>query len=275
MSNPLRAEYVIISHRPSINRTEHLHIGIVVRTAQGWRAHLAHDLRKLRAIDPEANAEALRDLQARIPQWLQGCQDWQCARQKLRFWGLLVSDGEPGSMLYTDEADYLKMVQAALRSQVLPPPRKRELREGASRLHLDLRRSFAARGWLGRDIMEHQIVERYHLDGPMVTAEFALRNGRLHVLETIDLRGSNVAAKRADVRAKALVLDVAADMEHNCARYAVIAGIDSPLADEADRLMRRYASDVLHWESQSDMEYLMSTLAKAVGKPDITPPPAG
>jgi hypothetical protein len=272
MTDTFRAEYVVLSHRPSVNRTEHLHYGILTRSPHGWRAHVAHDLRKLRAIDPQASADALRDLESRIPQLLHGCQSWEQARLALRAFGIHASEGNHGMIAYASEQDYLRGVQAALASQVLPPARQRPPREATSRLHLDLKRSFAARGWMGRDIWAHQIVERYQLAGQMVTAEFALRNGRLHVLETVDLRTSNPAAKRADVRAKALVMDYAADTEPDSARYAIIAGIDSPVAAEAKTLLQRYATHVLAWESRADMDALMQALATATGKPDLLPP---
>lgn len=267
------AEYVVLSHRPAVNRTEHLHYGILTRSPQGWRAHVMHDLRKLRAIDPSASAEALRELEASLPALLRDCKDWDQARQALRAYGIHAAEGKPGAFAYATEDEYLRRVQAAMSSQVLPPPRMRDPREPVSRLHVDLKRSFESRGWMGRNIGAHQIVERYQLAGKMVTAEFALRNGRLHVLETVDLRTSNPAAKRTDVRAKALVMDYAADTEPDSARYAIIAGVDSPLADEARKLLQRYATHVLAWESRADMEDLMHTLANAIGKPDILPPP--
>lgn len=268
------AQYVILSHRVAPNRTEHIHVGIATHRPDGrWQAHMAHDLRKLSAFDPGTSPAALRDWADRIPSLLQG-QSLEGGANTLRTLGFIVSSGAAGQFLCADDAAYLRCVETAMRSLVSPPPAsKRKERDPVSRLHLDLKASFNARGWMGKDIAAHQIVER-HPVGPMVTAEFALQNGVLHVLESIDLRTSNPSAKKAEVRSKVLALDMALSIDPKAQRYTVIAGHDSPMASEAASLAKHYSSQVWHWESPSDMEVMLSTLATATGKPMLPVPAA-
>jgi hypothetical protein len=232
---------------------------------------MSHDLRKLRAVDPGTSPAALRDWADRLPTLLQG-QDVSSGINMLRTMGFLVGGGVPGQFACADDAAYLRCIETAMRSLVSPPPSsKRKERDPVSRLHMDLKASFDARGWMGRDISAHQIVER-HPVGPMVTAEFAMQNGVLHVLESIDLRTSNPSAKKAEVRSKVLALDMALTVDPMARRYTVLAGHDSPMAAEAASLAKHYSSHVWQWESSSDMDAMLATLATATGKPMLQVP---
>jgi hypothetical protein len=176
-----------------------------------------------------------------------------------------------GSFTFDSEEQYLARVAHALRNLVAAPMKSLRERQDMSRLHVDLKIVFQSKGWLGRDIRNHEIVERHPL-GPMTTAEFALQNGRLHVIETLDLRTSNVSAKKSDARSKALTLDMARRAASDSARFAIVAGIDSPLLADAKDLLSGYCDHVLQWENVPDMNGLMSELGTATGKPGLPIP---
>ena len=265
------AQYGLLSHYPRPNRTEHVHIGIVVFLADGQvRVHFGQDLRKLRAIDPQAHLDTVRSWEHSLPEMLRG-QTTEQAIAFLQHFGQWRLSGSLGRFAYADEGEYLQRVASALHSLVAAPKSERRERSETSRLHLDLKLAFGAKGWLGKNISNHEIVERYPI-GPMTTAEFALQNGRLHVIESLDLRTSNPSSKRHDARSKALTLDMARKMADNAARYAVLAGIDSPLMDEAKALMRDYSEHVVTWESVAEMDDLMRLLGQATGKPGMPMP---
>lgn len=270
-NTPFVAQYGVLSHYPAPNRTEHVHIGIVVFLPHGEvRVHLGQDLKKLRAIDPQANLETTRGWEHDLPSMLNGKSTEEAARWLANFgqWSLSQTLGK---FSYRDEADYLQRVQGALRNMVATPARPGRERSDMSRLHLDLKTAFVSKGWLGKDIGNHEIVERYPL-GPMTTAEFALRNGVLHVIESLDLRTSNLSAKRSDARSKALTLDMAKRQENTASRYCVVAGIDSPLMDDAKGLLSQYSEHVFTWESAAEMNALMDRLGRATGKPGMALP---
>ncbi len=269
--NPNIAHYGVLSHYPQPNRTEHANIGIVVFLADGTvRVHFGQDLKKLRAMDPQVNLDAVRSWENGLPKMLAG-QNLEQATAFLRNFGQWKLSATLGKFSYADDDSYLVRVANALHSLVAAPKSDRRERAEVSRLHMDLKTAFNAKGWLGRDIGNHEIVERHPI-GPMTTAEFALQNGRLHVIESLDLRTSNPSAKRHDARSKALTLDMARKASTNTARYAVLAGIDSPLIEEAKALMKDYSEHVYTWESAADMNHLMAVLGKAAGKPGMPLP---
>jgi hypothetical protein len=270
MTNML-AQYGVLSHYPQPNRTEHANIGIVVFLADGSvRVHFGQDLRKLRAMDPQTNLEVVRSWENGLPKMLAG-QTTEQAAAFLRQFGQWKLSATLGKFSYADEDSYLARVTQALHSLVSAPLSERRERTEVSRLHLDLKTAFGAKGWLGRNIANHEIVERYPI-GPMTTAEFALQNGRLHVIESLDLRTSNPSAKRNDARAKALTLDMARKASKDAARYAILAGIDSPMLPEAKDLMHSYSEHVFTWENPAEMAQLMALLGKATGKPGMPMP---
>ena len=268
---PNIAHYGVLAHHPQPNRTEHANIGIVVFLADGSvRAHFAQDLKKLRAMDPQVNLEAVRSWESGLPHMLAG-KTIEQATAFLRNFGQWKLSPTLGKFAYTDEDSYLTRVSNALHSLVAAPASERRERAEVSRLHMDLKTAFGAKGWLGRNIDNHEIVERYPI-GPMTTAEFALQKGRLHVIESLDLRTSNPSAKRHDARSKALTLDMARKVSGNTARYAILAGIDSPMINEARALMKDYSEHVFTWENPADMDNLMGMLGKATGKPGMPIP---
>ena len=265
------AHYGVLAHYPQPHRTEHVNIGIVVFLQEGSvRVHFGQDLRKLRAIDPQVDLDVVRSWEHGLPNLLKG-QSAEEASNFLRHFGQWKLSPTLGKFAYSDDEAYLLRVTNALRSLVAAPDRATREKSQFSRLHLDLKTAFNAKGWLGKDIENHEIVERYPI-GPMTTAEFALKNGTLHVIESLDLRTSNPSAKRNDARAKALTLDMARKAAKNPARYSILAGIDSPLMQEAKDLMRDYSEHVLTWESAADMDSLMAMLGKATGKPGMALP---
>lgn len=267
------AQYATLAHYPQPNRTEHVNIGLVVFLPDASvRLHLGQDLKKLRAIDPSADLPTVRSWEAGLPKMLHGMGVEQ-ARSFLRNFGHWSISPTLGCFAYRGEDQYLQRIATALHSLVATPPAPRRERTPTSRLHLDLKATFNAKGWLGKNIDNHEIVERYPI-GPMTTAEFALKNGTLHVIETLDLRSSNLSAKRNDARSTALTLDMAIQASQNKppARYCILAGIDSPLMPEAQDLMGRYCESLVTWEHPEQMNALLHTLGQATGKPGIPMP---
>ena len=271
---PAIAQYGVLSHYPQRNRTEHDNIGIVAFLPGGdTRVHFAQDLRKLRCVDPSVNLETVRSWETGLPRILTG-QSVEQAMALLQHFGQWRLSEAMGRFSYRNEDEYLVRVANSLHTLVSTPPRSERDRGDISRLHIDLKTAFKAKGWLGQNIGNHEIVERYTL-GPMTTAEFALQNESLHVIESLDLRTSNPSAKRNDTRAKALTLDMARRAAKNTTRYAVLAGIDSPLLKEAKSLLADYSEEVFTWESAHDMNELMRRLGVITKKPGLAMPLPG
>ena len=271
----MNANYCVLVDRPYINRNEQVNIGLVVFREDGVRVHIVEDLRKLKALNPRAKIETVRDWAEKLPELLTNCHTVDEARSELSAWGRAWSLEGNGSLEFDSEDNYLHRIRTAMDNLVRPAQRGApEFREPTSRLHLDLKRSFILNRWMGKDINKHEIVTRFAV-GPDVNAEFAVMNGHLNVIESIDLRTENLSAKRVEARSKALIMDMAKrSRQGDASCYAVMAGETSKIASDMKEMLRIYADHVFLWERPRDVNDLFDLLGHATGKPQIPLPPA-
>lgn len=272
------AQFGVLRHQPYPNRSEHVNVGLAVFMPDGTlRLHFAANLRKLKALDPQADIDTLRGWERDLPAMMQG-MNVNAMRSMLERFGTLRLSDQIGAFTYRDEHDYARRVAQSLDSLVEPRAKPSVRREPQSRLFIDIKRGFEALGWVSpnpADIGKHKIIPRYPIaKDEGVTAEFALRNGKLHVIETLDFRVSTATAKNIEARSKALVFDLAHDIEGApVMSYVVVAGGQLPEARSAVKLMHRYAENVCHWEDKGDMNGLMNQLSAALGQAPISMPP--
>lgn len=260
------AEYKVISHYPSQLKSEHVYIGVIVFFQDGkTKVHLLDDLRKLKAIDPNANIDIVRSWADSLPKMLEALTKEEKIQFMQNFGSWRISQ-TGGSFEYETESDYLVRLSVVMDMLSAQKARTVKTREHTSRLHLDVKDQFQIHGWLGKNIAEHEIVTRYELREE-VSAEFALKNGSLHVIETLDLRTSNISEKRKEARAKALVLDVAKKIDSKAKTYTVIAGISQSESQGTRSLMGDYSDFLINWESPQEVDLFYHKMADATGKP--------
>lgn len=274
------AHFSVLRHQPYPQRTEHVNIGIAAFLSDGTvRVRLASNLRKLRALDPRASMSAARSQEEHLRKMLEELRadGGDAMNLSIGPWRL---GGATGTFCYQSEHEIERSIEWALRESCDPRDGARPLdRPAVSRLYTDLKRTFSANGWLGKrpeQIADHLIIPRYSIipeEG--LVADFALRNGSLHVLEALDLRGveANIAAKRTEGQAKAMVLTSAQLADASAKTYAVVAGSNDSRAAGTMRLLERLADDIYAWESGDDMSKLFDRLSAAMGRQSMPLPP--
>ena len=125
------AQYGVLSHYPLPHRTEHVHIGIACFLPEGvTRVHFGDDLKKLRAMDPTTDLDAVRSWESGLPQLVAGMSAGQAANFIRNFGQWSISE-VTGSFVHASDEEYLGRVAHALRNLVAPPARS--LREDKSR----------------------------------------------------------------------------------------------------------------------------------------------
>jgi hypothetical protein len=274
------APFGVVSHYPHENRSEHINIGIVAWKDGQPRLHLVNNLRRLAAFDPSVSVSAIRSWEDTLPSFLRsmGLENQDEQHQFLQNWGRWRFSETLGVISFSDDAEYLRKVAMMLEIVAEPNPKKGEIRESKSRLSMDMKTLFSMNGWLGRkrdDINNHLIVPRYTLSqDENIVAEFGLRNGRLHVVETIDFRSINHSQKKLEAQSKALVFDMAYELEGKpVAAYAIVAGaIQNKDSAHSVKLLNRYADHVIDWEDKTGIANFMSMMSKATGREQIDLP---
>lgn len=264
----------VIEYAPYPHRNERCAVGLLVRAGDGkWQAHAAKSLRKARALNPACDVEALRDGLSAIANEINEQPDTLGLYQSGGAGAICVGTGK-GQLAYRDADELARGIQWALAAAAEPlqalTPRERH---SVSRLFVSVKQAFEAHRWLAspqQGLADHRIVVRYPLAaGEGVVVDFALQNGALHCLQTIDWR-ANAAQKRNEANAKLLALGMADSLSHQqTRRYALVAGSELDEARPSMKLAERVCSDVFVHESSDDMRRLFDVLAGAMGQPPM------
>ncbi|WP_414041299.1 DUF3037 domain-containing protein [Acidithiobacillus sp. M4-SHS-6] len=266
------AYYSVLYYLPYPFRNEQVNVGIVVSLPSGdVRVHIADNLRKVLAVHPAANINEIRELVTSIPAFLEHMEcSGECVFNALSKWGKVTCFPEPCMFSYAGEEDYERIVESILSSLVYPE-RKKSARIISDRLFSELKETFKAYQWLGadeEDIQKHMIVPRFPVAVDFgVKAEFALQNGKLHLIESVDFRSGTFSQKRQEAMSKMLVFDVAAQVRNETVNsYVVISGDNIKGMTPIISLLDRYAENLVRWDIPGDVESFLASIEGATGK---------
>ena len=266
--------FSLIRYQPDLQRQEVVNIGIVVFDEAGPHVAVVPSQGKLLALNPNLSLARVFDQGKRLSDALQGL--WERgstvetmvgafgggATLFLTGTGILQRDGRP-----------LEALVEELNQDLVTPPSKKLVREPKrSRLHSELRQVFRSARILGsrpEDITRHLVVPNFPIDPDTgLFAEFALRNGQLHVTETVDFRTAASSTKRQEAQAKTLILVEALERvgRDDLRRYVVVTGASAQVQASMN-LLERYSDDLIVRESAEDWRRYVDIMHKAA-KPD-------
>lgn len=263
----------IVTFKPYPHRAEQCALGLLLWLPDGTvQAHPALSLRKARAIDPSCDLAALRDGMHAIAMELS--QSPEALALYISGVGAIQLAAETGVIHYANPDELRAGIQWSLAMGAEPhkPAPSRE-RATVSRLFVEVKQAFDAYGWMaapGDTLAAHKIIARHPLSrAEGLTVDFALQNGVLHCMQTVDYRTAP-ADKRQEATAKFLTLGYAPQVAGEAARrYAIIAGSGAPEAEPAIKLAERTADDLFLAESAHDMDRLFGIVARAMGQPPL------
>ena len=276
----------ILQYHPYRLRNERCAIGILSLRPDGdVRVHLANNLRKVRALNPNVNLSELRDGLDKL------AHDIKNDPGLLR---LYLQDGAgplrlcpaAGHISYDSEDQYSQGVRWSLEYGAEPALQRRSgaQREPTSRLYLEVKTYFGTMGWLaalGQGIRDHRILPRYSLSRDEgLGVDFALLNSSMHYVQTVDMRPtSNATHKRQEAQSKWFALGLAgaltpADLSgQGIQGYALVAGSDTEEGKKAIRAAERVANaGVFVHESTADMDAFMAIMARAMHQEPLQVP---
>ncbi|MFN3890503.1 MAG: DUF3037 domain-containing protein [Beijerinckiaceae bacterium] len=208
-------KYAVLRFAPANMRGEVLNIGIVVFGDSGLDLFLAKRLDKLKAMSAGISLSALHDLLqniSKIDAETVGSGPTSAearAKRISRVGPLLLSDlGEVGS---ESETAFQRNVNVLLKALVEPEPAPPIMREKRTRLFSEVKKILKREKVLARrheGLESHRIVSAYEFDEGLV-ADLVLKNGRYHVIETVDAMSDEHQMRKAifEVAMSALVLE--------------------------------------------------------------------
>ena len=117
-------------------------------------------------------------------------------------------------------------------------------------------------------LSNHLIVPSYPIDiGSDLYADFALKNGKLSVIETLDLR--NLERLTPTVRGEAALKGITLNSAENAHKIAVIQASDYSVAKPAINVIGKYADNLYDLSNSKDKQSFSKYIAKALNKPDL------
>lgn len=278
----MKAKFVILRAVSPFPRCEFINIGLVVFQATDRpivRIEAPHA--RLLALDPNyPNLPVWIGAASEIERLLVGLTPEDSLHQLLSgYFDPIQCAAECGELSYSGDGQLSERIESLLdrfvrRATIVVRPN--DVQAKASKLNTEVR------DWLKRsklfsphleDIKNRRVVASYPVRAEAgLYAEFALKNGAVHVIETVDMRGHDrlTASVQKDAAIKSIVLDQAkANLSKSSRRLALVAASDYGAMKPAINMISGYASDVIVKDSESDLRRLVDFLAKSLHLPQL------
>lgn len=276
--NTVSLPFSLIRYKVDLQRQEVVNVGVVLFTEDGPLVAVAPGQGKVLALNPNFPVQQVFDQTGRLADAVRSLwEDTASVDHVVQFFsaGGALSLTPPGRVERQNQSDS-SIIEELLRELVAPPAKQRTRTTTKSRLHTELRTMFRQAKILGsspEDITKHLVVPNYPIDANTgLFAEFALKNGRLHVTETVDFRLSTPSTKRQEAQAKTLLLVEARQRvgRNKLHRYVVVTGASAEVQSSLN-LLAKHADDLIVRESQSDWRRYVSLMHKAA-RPEAAVP---
>jgi len=137
------------------------------------------------------------------------------------------------------------------------------------RISTKMRNLFDGKNLLGGkdDINNHLVVPNFPIDSKnLFKADFALKNGAMHVTQTIDLNTSDTNQKHAQAALDALTLDKARDVFGETTQRYVVFSASAAKSREMEphiELLNEHATGIYNMESRDDMSSYFELIESA------------
>lgn len=235
---------VMLDRSPS--RLRALHPNLARIDLDGWSKRLCEELGRIDGIDNQITL---------LPHMVQPFRVDEVP-------GVIISDDMD---LQAEIESLFGRLVAPLPATIKLPPKRKQ-----SKLHIEIRswlRSAKLYSSRAEDLSRRRVVSNYPVDPSTdLYVDFALKNGKIHVVETLDLRGINhvTSAVRGDAAIKSITLAQAEDMREIGKRIALVHASDHAIAQPAVRLIDRYADVVWHMDSSADRQQFARFVSDAL-----------
>lgn len=269
-------KYSLFMIHPTPERLDQVVAGAVFHNGSKWDVRAGSDVHKMLAIDPTFKPQRLAHLRDFLARACSDARDIASVRSYLSASGASVClHSSEEAFVFSDDAQYESQIQAVM-SESVDVTKARAPRRPRNRVRRDLRARFQAlQLWSKQDadIERHRVVEQFMLSQDHgIVAEFALRNGAMHITETIDFALHTATAKRIEAQAKTLVLDEAQRVFGDTTKkYVVVAGAEIVGMEASVRLLQDRAT-VYSLESDADMSEYMSLISTAASYTPLISP---
>ncbi len=208
-------EFAVAQFRTAALRDERLNVAVVVVGAE-LAVYVPKSLDKLRAISAALQVDQVRRALERLPEVDRAIGGGSQPTASTRFQELAtvspIAFSSVGTFHAENKDSYDRWVSALLKQLVEPEqPATKVPRPKATKLFADVKKAFASERVLarkGEGLEAHRIVTNHRLaDG--LDADLLLKNGAMHVVQTVDASSeeSSIVRARNEIAVSALVFE--------------------------------------------------------------------
>lgn len=260
-------DYALIRYMPDVKRGEIFNIGLIVFKPSGI------DLRVL----PVAhrllhNVDEIK-LQSLQKSWEFLASVVETTQERFELLSTATQNvflSEKAYFSINQINEYELKVQHLFDVLVQPVRTKREIQNHNARFYTSIKTQFKALKILAdnqADIESHKVVTHYAINSDMdLFADFALKNGRLHVTQTVDFNVNDTKAKQKETGLKLLTFLQSKKLIENPACYFVYSASVQKEREIVHQLnmVNEYTDQLFNFDSQDERKryfYLMNNLA--------------
>lgn len=252
------------------SRGERLNIGVAVFRNEQLDVRLTSRLDRVRIINAGIELSSLRELAEGLEivdrsLRVSGYTDAGIRKDKISRHSF-IKFSELGQFAAHNTDSYEARIKSILKAMVEPEPAPAKLRKKRSKLMTQMKTIFRREGVLakkGEDLESHRVVTSLELDEGLV-ADFVLKNGEMHIVETVDASSDTETVKKAigDIGVSALVLE-RARMKYDSIGaktrlvYAASAHIER-MAAASLLAAEHQGAELYNWSSDGDRTNLIN-----------------
>jgi hypothetical protein len=263
--------FAVVRFAPDDARGERLNVGLVVFNDESLDIRLAKRLEKIRSISAALETKTVQDVIENLGNLDEkirddGLVDAASRRSRLSSVGP-ISLSEIGTFVAESASSYEDRVASILRIMVDAEPAPARLRAKRSKLLTQVKSSFRQERVLAKPdekLDSHRIVSSFQLDEGLV-ADLVLRNGAMHVIETVDASGNEDSLRKAisEIGVAALVLE-RARMKFGDQTHAKLVYSASPLLEKIARpsldAAAHQGTQIINWSSADERNKFIHSL---------------
>ena len=262
-------KFSIVRLRPDDARGEQLNAALAVFSEDGVELLPSRRLEKVRAISAALDPDDLIRLFDNLRELdLEAVRRGASVEERIASLNVFdtIQFSSPGTFVAGRDT-YGARVSAAMKALVDPEPAPFRGRIKRSKLLTQVKVALRRERVLakpGEDLTSHRVVPQLEIDNGLV-ADLALKNGVMHVIETVDATNSAEPLRKAvsDIAVASLVLE-RARMKFSNSKTRLVYSASSSLAREAEPALEAAANqgvELVNWASAQERETFLATLA--------------
>jgi hypothetical protein len=266
----LSYEYTILTAIPDPRRGERVNVGIAIFREGGIDVRFKQASYKLRALTGQDWESTIDGAKHRLESLFSLDKKPKEILSEFGMMEPLLKTSGLGWLRGDTDAEYEEHVSQIIASLVALP--RREKFESKSRINTEIAKELSRAKALARSdesIGDGKVVRNFIVDeNEGLQADFALKNGKLHVASTLDLRKHNAGLGEAAL--KSIILDKA---EKKFGRNKVVKigvfAVDPEMRDAFQAhidLLRDYAEELYNWQELEGRLNFKKALYKAMGR---------